>query len=88
VKKHCAGVPRDPYMWIDNFVHATTVSSLGNNLGEKSAVGQCRRILNINHNLTNKIHNFSKLTNCSQIALVFLYDFNFYINSLQTVITT
>ena len=70
VKKYHASISKDLYTWIDNFIYAATVSSLGDNLGEKSAVGQCRRILNINHNLTNKIHNFSKFTNCSQITLV------------------
>ena len=42
VKKHRVGIPKDPYTWIDNFVCAVTVSSLGDDLRGNPAVGQCR----------------------------------------------
>ena len=43
VKKHCAGIPKDPYTWIDNFVYAATVSSLGDDLRGNPAISQCRK---------------------------------------------
>jgi len=43
VKKYRAGIPKDPYTWIDNFICAATVSSLGDDLKGNPAVDQCRK---------------------------------------------